>query len=109
MAHNVVAGVFPSLDAAERAKGRLIEAGVPEERIALSADLAADDIAGEYPGQCFTNQPGQPTEADFDESYADAAHVGGCVVRVDLGAKDDGAPLEGLMRDCGAQQTTWRH
>jgi hypothetical protein len=109
MAHNIVAGVFASLDAAERARGRLIEAGVSESCIALSADLSTDDIAAEYPGQCFTNQPGQSSEEDFAEPYADAAHAGGCVVRVDLGAKQDGAPVEVLMRDCGAQQTTWRH
>lgn len=109
MAHNVVAGVFASLDAAERAKGRLIEAGVSESCIALSADLSTDDIAAEYPGQCFTNQPGQPSDEDVGESYADAAHGGSCVVRVDLGSKQDGAPVEVLLRNCGAQQTTWRH
>jgi len=105
----VVAGVFASLGAAEQAKGRLIEAGVAEECIALSADLSADGIAAEYPGQSYANQPGQAFEADAVEPCADAGHGGTCVVRVDLGANRDGAPVERILRHCGATQTATRH
>ena len=43
-------GVFGS-PAAERARGVLLEAGVPENRIALSATLTDDGIGAEAPGQ----------------------------------------------------------
>lgn len=53
-------GVFGSPAAAERARGVLLEAGVSENRIALSATLTDDGIGAEAPGQSFGNQPGPP-------------------------------------------------
>jgi len=106
--NNVVAGMFTSLGAAEQAKGRLIEAGVPENCIALSADLAADGIAAEYPGQSYTNQPGQKFEPKHVDPCGAAVPGGACELRVDLGSKQDGGAVERILRDCGAQQTETR-
>ena len=54
-----VVGVFESVAAAEQARGTLLRAGMPESRIALSANFTDDAIAAEVPGQSFENQPGQ--------------------------------------------------
>ena len=55
-----VVAVFDSRPAAELAKATLLRAGVPENRIAVSAGLTDDGIAAEVPGQAYENQPGQP-------------------------------------------------
>ena len=52
-----VIGIFGSPAAAEQARGVLLEAGVPENRVALSATLTDDGIGAEAPGQSFGNQP----------------------------------------------------
>src|SRR5688500_861716 len=57
-----VVGVFDSVSAAEDARATLLEAGVPEKRIALSGGLTDDALAAEAPGQSFENQPGQVQE-----------------------------------------------
>jgi hypothetical protein len=49
--------VFATLESAERARAALVDAGVPEARIALSVDLTADGVAAEVPGQAYENQP----------------------------------------------------
>ena len=102
MPSNVVIGAFASPPDADRAKSRLVEAGIPENRIALSTDLAADALAAECPGQSYTNQPGQPASEDFAD--ADTADVGGCVLRVDLETNASRGVVELIMRECGARQ-----
>ena len=64
-----VVAVFESMPAAEGAKTTLIRAGVPEQRIALSAGLTDDGIAAEVPGQSYENQPGQPARSAGEIEY----------------------------------------
>ena len=109
MMRNMVEGVFGSLGAAEQAKLRLVNAGIAETNISLSAELTADDIAAEAPGQTYSNQPGKPAGAGLADAHADAAHSGACVLCVDLGSDDDHNSVELIMRDCGAKQTIRRY
>jgi len=106
---NVVTGVFARAGDADQAKLRLVEAGVPEDCIALSTDLSADGVAAEFPGQSYSNQPGQASGEDFLDAGADTAHVGACVLRVDLGSNADRGSVELIMRQCGARQPTSEH
>lgn len=99
---HILIGAFPTPADADRAKLRLMEAGVSETSIALSTDLSADALAAECPGQCYTNQPGQPTAENFTD--ADTAHVGGCVLRVELAPTENRAVVEMIMRESGARQ-----
>lgn len=101
---NVLIGAFATPADADRAKLRLVQAGIPENSIALSTDLAADALAAEYPGQSYTNQPGQPTAENFTAAGADTAHVGGCVLRVELAPNANRAAVETIMRESGARQ-----
>jgi len=107
--NNVVTAVFPLLVDAEQAKLRLVDAGVAEDRIALSADLTADGVAAEFPGQSYTNQPGQAPGDAFPGACADSASVGACVLCVDLGADDDRGRIERILRECGARQPASDH
>ena len=106
MAHKLMVAVFGSVDAADQAKAHLLEAGVADDRIALSMDLTADGIAAEYPGQSYSNQPGQ-TPGSEPEHCSDAAHAGTCVLRVDVGSIAEGEPLEAIVRRCGARDTSF--
>ncbi|WP_156822013.1 hypothetical protein [Azoarcus sp. KH32C] len=100
----VLVGAFPTPADADRAKLRLVQAGVSETSIALSTDLAADALAAECPGQSYTNQPGQSPSETFTTSDADTAHVGGCVLRVELAPTENRAVVEMIMRESGARQ-----
>jgi hypothetical protein len=106
MAHRLMMSVFASVDAAQRARDGLLAAGIPDECIALSTDLTADDIAAEFPGQSFCNQPGRPDDTEPDH-LCDAAHAGACVLRVDVATVSDGRPLEEIVRRCGARDTSY--
>ena len=77
-----VVAVFESMPAAEAAKATLMRAGVPEQRIALSAGLTDDGIAAEVPGQSYENQPGQPAEESQAARWGEAVRSGACVVSV---------------------------
>lgn len=101
---NIVIGAFASPSDAEQAKSRLVAAGIADSSIALSADLAADALAAECPGQSYTNQPGQPPTENFTAAGADTAHVGGCVLRVELAPNADRVAVETIMRESGARQ-----
>lgn len=110
MAHgNIVAGVFSDLGAAERARGRLIEAGISERRILLTRDVAADDIAAEYPGQGYSNQPGQRFTPEHIDPCGAQAPGGGCELRVELPTDQDGGTVERILQGCGAQRTEILH
>lgn len=106
---HVVTGVFSSTGDAERAKQRLVEAGVAENCIELSTNLTGDAIAAEYPGQSYSNQPGQSSEGVAMDPCSDAFHGGSCVVSVDLSGNADSHSVEQVMRQCGAQQRTSVH
>lgn len=110
MAHgNIVAGVFSDVVAAERARSRLIEAGISEKRILITRDMAADDIAAEYPGQGYTNQPGQTFAPEHVDPCGAEPPGGGCELRVDLASDQDGGTVEHILQGCGAQRTEILH
>lgn len=99
-----VVGIFGSVSAAEDAKGMLLQAGVPENRIAVSASLTEDAIAAEAPGQSFENQPGQRHEKKTAE-YGEAVRSGGCVVSVFARSDEESQYVEQLMRRKRAYRT----
>ena len=99
-----VVAVFDSVSAAEDAKGLLLQAGVPESRIAVSASLTEDGIAAEAPGQSFENQPGQPNDRKTAQ-YGEAVRSGGCVVSVFARSDEESHYVEQLMREKHAYRT----
>lgn len=108
MTRTMVEGIFGSRRAAEQAKLRLVSTGIAETCICLSSELTADDVAAEAPGQTSSNPPGQPAGAGLGDAHADAAHAGACVLCVDLGRGGDRNSVQGILRECGAQQTILR-
>lgn len=97
-------GIFGSVSAAEDAKGMLLQAGVPENRIAVSASLTEDAIAAEAPGQSFENQPGQAEERKIAQ-YGEAVRSGACVVSVFARSDEESHYVEQLMREKRAYRT----
>lgn len=92
-----VVGIFASTAAAEDARSALLEAGVPESRIALSATMTADGIAAEAPGQSFENQPGQPAADRAMARYGEAVRSGACVVSVFTRSEEEKQYVEQLL------------
>lgn len=112
MARNhVVTGIFRSPGEADLARRRLLDAGVPGDCIELSADLTADGVAAENPGQTYSNQPGQGDAPDgvVIDACSDAFHEGSCVVSVDVGGKVSERSVQDILRDCGAHQRVSTH
>lgn len=99
-----VVGVFESVAAAEDARGVLLQEGVPESRIALSANLTEDAIAAETPGQSFENQPGQPADPKTAR-YGQAVRGGACVVSVFTRSEEEKQYVEQLLRQKRAYRT----
>jgi hypothetical protein len=99
-----VVGVFDSVSAAEDARATLLQAGVPEKRIALSGGLTDDPLAAEAPGQSFENQPGQGQERKTAQS-GEAVRSGGCVVSVFARSDEESHYVERLMRKKRAYRT----
>lgn len=99
-----VVGVFDSVSAAEDARATLLQAGVPERRIALSGGLTDDPLAAEAPGQSFENQPGQGQERKTAQ-YGEAVRSGGCVVSVFARSDEESHYVERLMREKRAYRT----
>lgn len=99
-----VVGVFDSVSAAEDARATLLQAGVPEKRIALSGGLTDDPLAAEAPGQSFENQPGQEHEKKTAQ-YGEAVRSGGCVVSVFARSDEESHYVECLMREKRAYRT----
>lgn len=93
-----VVAVFDSVGAAESARTRLLQAGVPEKRIAVSADLTRDGIAAEAPGQAYENQPGQPSKDTEAARYGEAVRSGTCVVSVLARSDEESHYVEELLR-----------
>ena len=106
---SVVTGVFASPREAEEARSRLLAAGVPDRCIALSTDLSSDGLAAECPGQSYSNQPGQGPGDRYEDALVDSAHVGGCVIQVDLEAGKDRGSVEVILRECGGRQPAPPH
>jgi hypothetical protein len=106
MASQTMVGMFDTVSAAEQAKMGLLEAGIREDRIALSADLSEDAIAGEAPGQSYENQPGQSPDDSARAGFGVAVRSGVCVLSVKAESNADGKYIEQLMRQKGARRTT---
>lgn len=105
MASRTMVGVFDSVSAAEHARTALLEAGIREDRMALSADLSDDAIAGEAPGQSYENQPGQSRDDSGAARYSEAVRSGVCVLSVKAESHADRKHIEQLMRQKGARRT----
>ena len=103
-----VIGVFGSPAAAEQARGVLLEAGVPEIRIALSAILTDDGIGAEAPGQSFENQPGQPPADSKVARYGEAIRTGACVLSVFTCSEEEKQYVEQLLLRNRAHHTVIR-
>jgi hypothetical protein len=101
-------GIFDSVRAAEQARTALLDAGIDEDRIALSADLSDDAIAGEAPGQSYENQPGQSPEDSAAARYSEAVRGGVCVLTVSAESHIDRKYIEQLLRQKGARRTAER-
>ncbi len=92
-----IVGVFASPAAAEDARAALLEAGVPESRIALSARLTEDGIAAEAPGQSYENQPGQAPSESRMAPYGEAVRSGACVLSVFTRSEEERQFVEQLL------------
>ena len=100
-------GVFGSRSGAQAAKAKLCAAGVPSERIALSAPLTADGIAAEAPGESYVNQRLRDSAADLDDArYDETLRSGACVVSVRVESDEERSRLEALMQRLGAHAVT---
>ena len=110
MTRRSVLGIFDNEAQAREAHDALVAAGIHEGDIAISADLAHDDIAAEAPGQSYENQPGQRPAKWFgsrvgrnaslrppDMQYAQTMHAGGCVVAVEVNSADELRRVAGIM------------
>jgi hypothetical protein len=101
-----VVGIFASAAAAEEARRALLDAGMPENRMALSAGLTDDGIAAEAPGQSFENQPGQPASESRSARYGEAVRTGACVLSVFTRSAEERQYVEQLLSRNGAHITT---
>ena len=110
MTQRTVVGVFSSVAAAERAKARLGSAGVPAERIAVSANLLEDGIAAEAPGQSYDHQSdGGSGGADADWArYNTAVRTAACVLSVSSESGADRRRLAEVLLEQGARMTLVR-
>lgn len=99
--------MFNSVGAAEEARAALLRSGIPPHSVTLSANLTADSIAAEAPGQSFTNQPGQPAGDSACADYGEKIRTGACAVSVEPGAAGRAA-VEKILQTSGAHITTQR-
>lgn len=106
--NTVMTGVFASAGEAQQARSRLLEAGITENRIAISTDLTADGVAAEFPGQTYSNQPGQGPGEELPD-VADMAHIGACVLTVELASNTDRKATELILRQAGARIVPSEH
>lgn len=113
--------VFDGLAAAEQAKMRLLRSGVQADRIVLSAQLTADAIAAEAPGQSYENQHyrgsdrvsfvdwvrgliGRKPSTDTDRSrYNESVRSGGCLLSVEIGSARERTAAKHLLEQAGAR------
>lgn len=103
-----VVGIFASAAAAEEARGVLLQSGVPESRIAVSAGLTDDGIAAEAPGQSYENQPGQPPADSTVARHAQRIRTGACVVSVFTRSEEEKQYVEQLLLRHRAHSTSVR-
>ena len=105
--------MFGSLEGGELAREALLQAGVPRERIVLSAALTEDPIAAEVPGQAFENQDdagsdqvrtaGGWTDADAARYFTEVCSAA-CVVSVQVASAADAGRVSELLRRAGARR-----
>lgn len=103
MPNQTVVGIFDGAGAAEQARTKLLEAGVREDRIVLSAEVSEDDIAAEAPDQSFDNQPGQPPEDEVRPRHGEAVRGGARVLSVRTETQAETRRFAELMRQMGAR------
>ena len=97
-------GVFDSCDAAAVARVALLDQGVPEHRIIMSAPLTEDGIAAEAPGQSYENQSYEPDPEDSQLArYTEAVLTGACVLSVATEPGKEGAHIKEVMQQKGAR------
>ena len=89
----------------EEARAALLRAGVPENRITVSAGLTEDGIAAEAPGQSYENQPGQPAWDSAMAPYGEAVRSGACVVSVFARSEEERQYVEQLLLKSRARVT----
>lgn len=110
-------GLFPSVEAGQRARQALVAAGIDEQRMVLSANLLADGIAAEYPGQAYENQdypssdqvraPGGWTDTD-QARYGSEVRSAACILNVRLDSRTELARVSGLLVQAGARRALTR-
>ena len=108
--NSVVIGVFAAADQAARARARLVEAGVGAERITLSAEHSADDIAAEAPGQSYElqNPSDSHAQAKAEARRNTLLRTGSCSLSVTTRSREESARLRALMERAGAHATLER-
>ncbi|MGQ0656422.1 MAG: hypothetical protein ACT4P4_29885 [Betaproteobacteria bacterium] len=99
MAPTMVTAEFGSASAAEGARRHLVDFGIAESRIELVAAPQTDAIAGEYPGQPYANQPGQPAEAPGDAARSHPT----CRLTVMADSPDQAGRLGAILEKRGAR------
>jgi hypothetical protein len=105
MPHRNLAAVFESITVARAARAALVDAGLGDDRMVLSADLTQDPIGSEAPGQSYENQPGQPASDSAAAAHSEAVRSGGCVLSVRLDSANERPRVETLLRSKGARRT----
>ena len=100
-----VVGVFRSPADAEAARSALLGTGLPADALALAATTADDGIAGEYPGESYENQPGEPEEGNATARFAEAVRSGACVLSVEPRDGVDAERIAALLQERGAMRT----
>lgn len=110
MATHQVIGIYSSSARARLAQEALILEGLPEDRVAISIDLTADEIAAEAPGQSYVNQPGEPQGGWFGSratgqamrnprhaGFSDAVQRGTCVVTAEARSRAEAERARDIM------------
>jgi len=95
MKQQTVTAIFPSERAADEAKAALVARGVRSGRIVTSADMTADALAAEAPGESYGNR-----------QYDEALRAGSCALSVNACSRKEEHYLAELMRRHGGQPLT---
>jgi hypothetical protein len=109
--------MFGSLESGRQARETLLQAGIADERIALSANLTDDAIAAEVPGQAFENQEyASSDQVRASGGWSDTEHArylvevcsAACVLSVRVAGAVDAGRVRALLRRAGARRAISR-
>ncbi len=103
-----VVAVFDTVEAARAAEASLLAAGLPQSRVHVTANLAADGIAAEAPGQSYENQPGQSAADSAESRYGESVRLGTCVLTADADSAHAAQALERSLAGHGARKVLVR-